>query len=209
MARVVGPPSLGLATALVLALPACPPRSNPSWGADASAASGSASTPTPPTSLRAPPSAAPEPQDTASLEVNATDAGRTGDSWESCYAGYRQEGAPVKDVMRLGLLCGPRHGMHEVRPGAGGKLEAGATHRHAFRAERGQCFRVVGVDAGGVMSLEIADSSGQALARSNAASWSVVPARGLWCAERGGDYEVRVQGVSGSGEFAMQLWLLP
>lgn len=136
--------------------------------------------------------------------------GFTGGSYETCYAGFQPQGDAVKDVMRLGLLCGPYHGMREVRPGWVGDVSPEAPQAITIQATRGACYRVVGVDeeAAGPMKVQISGSDGAVVARSAPSRWVVLPARGLWCAESSGEYVARVS-TTGSGRVALQVWLLP
>lgn len=134
------------------------------------------------------------------------------ESYESCYRGFRPEGEPDKDVMRLGLMCGPFHGMREIRLAAAGMLEPGASAQYRFHAEDGACFRVTAVcDAAmGVMEAGIRLEGGQDVFRSVPSRWTWTPARGLWCARQSGEYELVVRSKGSSkGRYSAQLWLLP
>ncbi len=140
----------------------------------------------------------------------ATADGFMGGTYETCYAGFQPQGAPVKDVTRLGLLCGPYHGMREVRPGWVGDVSPEAPQAITIQATRGACYRVVGVDeeAAGAMKVQVSGPDGAIVASSEPSRWVVLPARGLWCVESSGEYVVRVT-TTGSGRAALQVWLLP
>ncbi len=208
-------PAIGFVVpiSLALALPGCHERRSAPERSEAA----SAQTPVPAPSATTAASRAAQarfdslPRDLIEPTSSASAHGAwSGGTWESCYAGYAPSGDPGKDVLRLGLLCGPYHGMREVRPDDSGRLGASEEHVRDFGAKQGACFRVVAVcDAAmGAVQVEMLGADDRVEARSAAGRWVVLPARGPWCAERDEDVRIRLR-AEGIGSYAMQLWMLP
>ncbi len=113
--------------------------------------------------------------------------------------------------MRLAMLCGPYHGMRQVRPEASASLVEGVPFDHPFAAKKGQCFRVFATASAGLalLTAEALDPDGTSMARSDAGPWVVAPLNGVFCADKDGSYRVRLTALQGKGDVALQVWLLP
>ena len=143
-----------------------------------------------------------------------------GGAWVTCYGQFRPGSAPRRDVLRLGILCGPANGMRQV-PEKGGTLEKGGTIEdeasgapveHAFDARPGECFRIFAVADPGVLELQIdvRSPSGQEVAADhNNDRLPIVNPDGPFCAIEGGRHLVRFRALRWQGRFAMQFWKLP
>ncbi|MCS6900457.1 MAG: hypothetical protein NZX77_11930 [Polyangiaceae bacterium] len=135
-----------------------------------------------------------------------------GGPWVGCYAHFRPTSTPLRDVTRLGLLCGSAGGLRPIAPAYQGTLAQGGEHSFPFSLERGQCVRAFAVSGRELTDLDLAiyDPTG-ILVRSDGIDdrWPVLPPDGMLCVALGGTYELRVSARKGAGDFAAQLWLLP
>ena len=140
----------------------------------------------------------------------------SGRTWVSCMRGFRTEATLMQDLIRLGNLCGPYHGMKRVGPPVQAELKAGETHRQSFEAKRNQCFRVFSVwDAGLThVSMRAVDAQGGELAQARGTAgahggFAALGPRGAFCVPETGTGELEFRAEQGKGAFALQLWLLP
>jgi len=137
-----------------------------------------------------------------------------GGLWVSCYGGFRPTGQPVKDVARLGMMCGPPNGMQLVDAGPmTGAVDAAAkpvTHR--FSAQRGACYRVFAVAEPGVSDLDVAvrSSRGSRLATDHSEDcWPIVDPDRPFCTFDDDTFVIEVHARRGAGRYAVELWKLP
>lgn len=134
-----------------------------------------------------------------------------GGTWVACYGRFRPTSTPERDVLRLGLLCGPANGMKQLGPVLQGEATEGGVE-HAFEAKAGECFRLFAVADAGVSSLavELRDPKGLPLAADHDADrWPVVNPDGPICVMDDGRYTVRVRARRGAGQYALTVWRLP
>lgn len=136
----------------------------------------------------------------------------SGATWATCMRGFRPESTVDRDLIRLGMLCGPYHGMRRLGEPMTGRLEAGKTVRHGFQARKGQCFRafVIAAEPVAALSIRALGANGKPLAKTSSASrWAVLDPQGAWCVEEDAAAAIEVETSAGQGDYAMQLWLLP
>ena len=134
--------------------------------------------------------------------------------WTSCYAGFQPSGDPVRDVTRLGLLCGPANGMvaYDDAPLTGRLDPTKGPLRYQFDANKGDCFRLFAVSEPTIPDLDVVvrSSRGTNVARDlTASTWPIVGADGPMCAFGRDLFTIEVSARAGSGGFAAQLWVLP
>jgi len=161
-------------------------------------------------------SAAPGTQASSSQQAaGAADGGSqwSGGTWISCYAGFRAESTPERDVIRLSLLCGPYHGLRAIGPPEMGTLaESAEPSRHSFTAKHGQCVRLFVAAEPGVQALRVAlvGPEPQPIVKFEGAErWAAVSPTGAVCVETDGTYTVEISAAKGHGDYAVQTWLLP
>ncbi len=137
-----------------------------------------------------------------------------GGLWVSCYGGFRPSGEPLKDVTRLGLMCGPVNGMKLVtdKPMVG-QLALGQTHKeHRFVAEAGECYRVFAVASNSVKNLDVTVRSlrGSRLASDHSEdNWPIVDPDRPFCTFESDTFVLEFSSPAGAGRFAAQVWKLP
>lgn len=157
-------------------------------------------------------SAAPSASSASSAAPTASAPVGAGGPWVGCYGGFRPGSTPLRDVTRVGLLCGPANGMRPVAPAWEGRLDEGAQREHVFSVERGQCVRAFAVGDGNIRDLDLTllDPRASALgADSIDDRWPILPPDGTICALSDGPHTLRVAARKGSGSYAAQVWLLP
>lgn len=138
---------------------------------------------------------------------------RIGGPWVRCYGGFRPSGEPVKDVTRLGLLCGPENGMRRLsaRLIEGSVIADGPGVSEAFEARRGECYRVFAVAEPSVTDLDVTVRSSRraAVAADHGEdSWPIVQPDRPFCPLEDDRYVVEVTARHGSGRFAAEIWFL-
>jgi len=134
-----------------------------------------------------------------------------GGAWVTCYGHFRPKSTPERDVMRLGLLCGPANGMRLVGSTFTGDASDVPTE-HGFVARAGECFRVFAVAEASVADLgvEVRDAKGLPVASDhNSDRFPILNPDGPFCLLDVGTYSLRVHARKGRGRYAMQLWRLP
>jgi hypothetical protein len=136
-----------------------------------------------------------------------------GGTWVSCYGGFHPAGEPLRDVTRLGLLCGPPNGMRLLSPETvQGELGAGRPPlRTSFAARRGSCYRVLAVGAAGIEDLDVVvrSSRGSEVARDHGEDrWPIVQPERPFCTFDDDTFTIELSARRGSGAMAAQLWVL-
>lgn len=136
-----------------------------------------------------------------------------GGTWTSCANGFRTTSSPELDLMRLGMLCGPYHGMRRVGEAWTGSIGPGTQARsHTLDARKGQCFRVFAVADQHVSGLVLRAllPDGKPIAEGTTAErWAALGSDGAWCVDHDAAVVVRIESSSGSGSYCAQAWLLP
>ena len=134
-----------------------------------------------------------------------------GGTWVSCYGRYRPTSTPRRDVLRLGLLCGPVNGMRLVGWTIEGEATDAATE-HGLDLDAGDCLRVFAVSEQSVLdfSVEVRDPKGGLVAADRSGDrWPILNPDGPFCVMQAGRYALRVRTRQGGGRYAMQVWKLP
>lgn len=136
-----------------------------------------------------------------------------GGLWVSCYGGFHPSGHPLRDVTRLGLLCGPPNGMKLLTTEAfqGEVAEGQQPVLHHFDARRGECYRVFAVAEPGVTDLDILvrSSRGSRLAKDHSEdAWPIVAPDRPFCTFDDDRFTVALRARRGSGRYAAQVWKL-
>lgn len=136
-----------------------------------------------------------------------------GGGWVRCREGFALSGDPVKDVTRLGLLCGPSNGMRrrsrQAIVGVVGEHEPPVTA--SIRAARGACYRVLAAaDAGvGELDVTVRSSRGAGVAADHAKGrLAVVQPDRPFCTFSDETFTVEVSAARGAGRFAAEVWAL-
>lgn len=133
----------------------------------------------------------------------------SGANWGRCALHFKPQGNPKLDAMRLGLLCGPSNGMHEV-PSKLQQRDAGVSRLSiGFRASAGDCLRllVVGAPGAGRIEASLFDAQGKRLAtQSGRRRWTMLGLDGPVCVDRAGKYRATVRAEH--GPLAVELWRL-
>ena len=137
-----------------------------------------------------------------------------GGLWVSCYGGFHPTSEPVKDVTRLGLLCGPPNGMTQLGTESvtGSVAEGKPPFTYGFSARRGDCYRLFVVAGPGVSDLDVTvrSSRGTELARDhNEDRWPIVEPERPFCTYEDDEFAVELKAARGSGVVAAQVWVLP
>jgi hypothetical protein len=138
---------------------------------------------------------------------------RVGGPWVRCYGNFKPSGEPLKDVTRLGLLCGPENGMRRLGDRAieGTVSEGGAAATSRFAAKRGECYRVFAVAENTVVDLDVSvlSSHGIAVAADHGEdAWPIVQPDRPFCPLDDDTFSVEVTARRGNGRFAAEIWHL-
>jgi len=205
-------PAIPLFPVLALLLAGCPSsRSTDSGQHDAQSAAVSAAPAASAPIVSA--SSPPVPVQSAAVVTDggAEDGAYTrGDTWATCMNGFRPESTLERDLIRLGMLCGPYHGMRRLGAPLTGKLAAGKPASHRIETKKGQCFRTFVVAEEPVGGLKLrAIASGNQLSQASAdGRWAVLDQQGSWCVEHDSEVTIELEATSGQGDYAMQVWVL-
>lgn len=136
-----------------------------------------------------------------------------GGPWVRCYAHFRPTSTPVRDVTRLGMLCGPQNGMKQLGATIEGEtVEERPAKTHAITLERGQCVRLFAVADEGVkdLAVRLLGPKGERLGGDHVNDrWPIVDADRAVCVFEAGTYTAEVEARRGKGKYALQVWLLP
>lgn len=136
-----------------------------------------------------------------------------GGGWVRCYEGLTLSGDPLKDVTRLGLVCGPSNGLRrKTRQAIVGILAVGEPPvAQQLRVARGACYRVLAVaDAGiGELDVTVRSSRDVAVAADHASGRVAIaqPDR-PFCTFADDLFSVDFAARRGSGRFAAEVWSL-
>ncbi len=145
---------------------------------------------------------------------------RVGGLWVSCYGRFKPAGDPVKDVTRLGLMCGPVNGMTRQGDTIRGSVEAGTGRpgqpgppvlAGQFRAQAGSCYRLFAVAAPEVRDLDVTvrSSRGSRLTSDQTEDpWPIVDPERPFCSFSDDTFSIEVASGGGAGPFALQIWTL-
>lgn len=137
-----------------------------------------------------------------------------GGLWVSCYGGFHPTDDPVRDVTRLGLLCGPPNGLRPLTkvPFEGKVAQGEEARTHRFEARRGECYRLFAVASPTIEDLDVAvrSSRGSRLAVDHSEDrWPILDPEGPLCTFDNDTFTVRVSAPRGRGRYALQVWKLP
>lgn len=145
---------------------------------------------------------------------------RVGGLWVSCYGRFRPSGDPVKDVTRLGLMCGPVNGMTqqgdtvvgEVKTGTGPPGQPSAPIiAGQFQARAGGCYRIFAVAAPPIGDLDVTvrSSRGSHLTSDQTEdSWPIIDPERPFCSFEDDTFRIEVASGGKGGQFALQVWTL-
>jgi hypothetical protein len=138
---------------------------------------------------------------------------RVGGPWVQCYGHFKPSGDPLKDVTRLGLLCGPANGMRRLEPEpfegavAAGQLPVTRT----LAGKRGECYRIFAVAESSVIDLDIQVLSSRNVgiaADHNEDTWPIVQADRPFGPLADDALTVELSTRRGGGRFAAEVWVL-
>lgn len=204
--------ALGPLAALLFA-PACRDRPRP-WEqlADAAPASAPHSVLLPDASLLGDAPSFAEADASAAEDPDLLSPVRAGGPWVRCHDNFRLSGDPLRDVTRLGMLCGPSNGMRRMSDPVQGAVEAGeAAHTSAFDVLSGECYRVFAAAEGTATALDVdvLSSHGARVAGDHGEDgWSIVQPDRPFCPLGDDTYTLEVKARRGRGRFAAEVWRL-
>jgi len=160
------------------------------------------------------PSAAGSSANPAAPDEPAFPPVRVGGPWVRCYGSFRVSGDPLRDVTRLGLLCGPENGMRRLSPQAlvGSVAEGQPPVVETFPSKRGECYRIFAVAEPGVGDLDVAvRSSRDAIIATDHGedTWPIVQPDRPFCVLEDDTLRIEISAKRGQGRFAAELWGLP
>jgi hypothetical protein len=179
-------------------------------GRDASAGPGGATAPSP--------SSAPDASTAQAIEDAPPDEapGRRpvpGGPWVKCHEGFSLSGDPVRDVTRLGLLCGPSNGMRrktrQAIVGLAGEHEPPVVT--TIRASRGACYRIFAAADAEVRELDVTVRSARDVgvaADHGAGRLAIVQPDRPFCTPADEPFTVEIAARRGSGRFAAEVWAI-
>lgn len=127
--------------------------------------------------------------------------------WLRCHQGFTTSGDLTRDLLRLGVLCGPSTGMQASGPRFSGTLSAQASTSVRIDFDR-ECMRIVAVAGGSVEDLEVEllTKRDESLALVNMDKpWAVLPADKPLCTPHEATYVVRLVTHAGEGPFALRV----
>jgi hypothetical protein len=127
--------------------------------------------------------------------------------WLRCFDGFTTSGDVARDVLRLGMICGPSTGMQLSGPKFAGTLSGQAPTSIRVDLAR-ECVRIVAAAGGSVEDLEVEllSKSGQSLALVNLDKpWAVLPADKPLCTPYDATHTVRLATHGGEGPFALRV----
>ncbi len=130
--------------------------------------------------------------------------------WERCRTGYTPLGDPNRDVLQLGLMCGPATGMRPQQGRAEGTAPGEVTQQ--WEAKTGECFRVVfAAEAQVAPKLELSTSAphqgaGEAARLAGPEGLALIaPGASALCMSAPGQVALRLE-TRGSGRYAYQIF---
>lgn len=150
---------------------------------------------------------------TAGTPADAHGRVTPGGTWVSCHEGLPLSGDPLRDVTRLGLLCGPSNGMRRASRqaivGLVGEHEPAVTS--SFEAKRGACYRVFAAADPQVGDIDVTIRSsrdaGVAGDHGNGRLAIVQPDR-PFCTFSDETFTVEISARRGNGRFAAEVWAI-
>ncbi|MCK6590486.1 MAG: hypothetical protein HUU21_28445 [Polyangiaceae bacterium] len=139
---------------------------------------------------------------------------RVGGPWVRCYGSFRVSGEPLRDVTRLGLLCGPENGMRRLSAQAmvGSVAEGQPPVVETFSSKRGECYRIFAVAEAQVGDLDVAVKSSRdavIAADHGEDAWPIVQPDRPFCVLEDDTLRIEISARRGQGRFAAELWGLP
>lgn len=153
------------------------------------------------------PTAAPEPVPASTHEITP------GGGWVSCAEGLTLSGDPLKDVTRLGLVCGPANGMRrktqQAIVGVVGEHEPPVVAQ--LRVARGACYRIFAVADAQVSELDVTVRSSRDVAVAGdhtPGRRAIVQADRPFCTFADDIFSLEVSALHGNGRFAAEVWSL-
>jgi hypothetical protein len=93
-----------------------------------------------------------------------------------------------------------------------GSLSEGQRARRPFTVEPGDCLRVFAAGGEGIEDLDVSvtTKAGRLLGKDDSRKrWVVIEPERPVCSPTGGELELTVQAVAGSGRFAVEIWHMP
>lgn len=136
-----------------------------------------------------------------------------GGGWVKCHEGLSLSGDPVKDVTRLGLLCGPSNGMRrktkQAIVGLVGEHEPPVVT--TIQSARGACYRIFAAADAQVGELDVTVRSSRDVgvaADHGAGRLAIVQPDRPFCTFADETFTVEVSARRGSGRFAAEVWAL-
>lgn len=144
-------------------------------------------------------------------EVSPGHAITPGGLWVRCYEGLTLSGDPLKDVTRLGLVCGPSNGLRRKSKQAivGIVTEGEPAVSHELRVTKGACYRVIAVADAGVIELDVTIRSSRdvAVAGDHARGrLAIVQPDRPFCTFAEESFAAVFSATRGSGRFAAEVW---
>jgi hypothetical protein len=116
----------------------------------------------------------------------------------------------LRDVTRLGLMCGPVNGMTPLGDAREGELRAGGEGaRHPLPVRAGGCYRVFAVAGEGIDDLEvqIRSSRGTRLGADELRGRvALVDPERPFCTFADDELQIRVASAGGNGRYALEVW---
>src|SRR5262249_3237467 len=134
-----------------------------------------------------------------------------GGGWVTCYGRFRPTSTPLRDVLRLGLLCGPINGMKLAAPTIEGNAGDAWTEQ-PLAAAAGDCLRIFAIAEASISDLAVAvrDPEGAVVSGDhNDDRWPILNPDGPFCVTTTGRFTIRIRARAGEGRYAMQIWRLP
>lgn len=136
-----------------------------------------------------------------------------GGTWVSCHEGLPLSGDPLRDVTRLGLLCGPSNGMRRASRqaivGLVGEHEPAVTS--TFEAKRGACYRVLAAADPQVADLDVTIRSSRDVGVAGdhgKGRLAIVQPDRPFCTFSDETFTVEIAARRGSGRFAAEVWAI-
>lgn len=192
--------AVGVVLAVLSPLLGCDGRQKPGSQTPAASASTPPSAPTPTI----------HPERSVDLDEGPDTAPPSGGSWATCYEGFRTSGQPLRDVTRLGFLCGPMTGMRAARPPFERAVAAGESVAFDVPVGKGECFRVFATaDGGAILTMSTSARPGGAAVRSrHGQGWVVLRPGAPICSKDPDTVSVVLQ-ADRACAVAVAPWILP
>ncbi len=134
-----------------------------------------------------------------------------GGGWVRCHEGLTLSGDPLKDVTRLGLVCGPSNGLRrKTRQAIVGILAEGEPPvAQQLRVARGACYRVIAVADAGILELDVTVRSSRDVAVAadhSPGRLAIAQPDRPFCTFADDLFSVDFSARRGSGRFAAEVW---